>query len=58
MCILGREQNAVLGRGLYHSVQFYPHVLSVERKVAIKSEEHALYWEGSFRHASPGEVGE
>lgn len=35
-----------------------PNALSVEGKVAIKSEEHALYWEGSFGHASPGEVGE
>lgn len=53
----GRGQNAVQHKVPFHSTLFSSHVFSVEGGVAMKSEEHALNWQGRFGHASPGEVG-
>ena len=53
----GRGQNAVQHKVPFHSTLFSSHVFSVEGGVAMKSEEHALNWQGRFGHASSGEVG-
>lgn len=42
MCIFGKEEMLFWAGCFYIQFIFSPHVLSVEGKVPVKSEEHAL----------------